>query len=76
MKKLIVLNLKHFFENDFNKPFEILYKLEKEISENNEIQKTILIPYSNYSDCIFDLEEIINKENYSILVYNFSTTIG
>lgn len=76
MKKLIVRNLKEFFANDFNNQFKILADLENEIQESKESKNTILIPYSNNADAIFDLIKIDFAKNCTVYTYHFSNTIS
>ncbi len=73
MKKLIVLNLKEFFEIGFNNQFKILSELEKEVFESTEIQETICVSYSDDGIVIFDLTKIEYKAK-TIFYYSYTTT--
>jgi hypothetical protein len=73
MKKLIVLNLKEFFEIGFNNQFKILSELEKQVVESIEIQETICVSYSDDGIVIFDLTKIEYKTK-TIFYYSYTTT--
>jgi len=73
MKKLIVLNLKEFFEIGFNNQFKILSELEKQVVESLEIQETICVSYSDDGVVIFDLTKIEYKTK-TIFYYSYVTT--
>ena len=75
MKKVIIINLKEFFEIGFNNQFNILAELEKEVVESSEIKSTILIPYKDDGDVIFDLTKIEYKTK-TVFYYSYSTTIS
>jgi hypothetical protein len=73
MKKLIVINLKDFFEIGFNNQFKILAELERQVVESSEIQETICVSYSDDGLVIFDLSKIEYKTK-TIFYYSYSTT--
>ena len=75
MKKLIIRNLKEFFEQDFNCQFKILSDLEQIIQTSETIENNILIPYSNNSDAIFELIKI-DYSKKTIFTYHFTNTIA
>lgn len=75
MKKVIINNLKEFFEIGFNNQFNILAELEKEVVESSEIKSTILIPYKEHGDVIFDLTKIEYKTK-TVFYYSYSSTIS
>lgn len=65
MKILKIENLKEFLEIEFENSFEILYNLEKEVRESNKVFETILIPYKEYGDVIFDLKFLVLDNNFN-----------
>jgi hypothetical protein len=75
MKKVIIRNLKEFFEQDFNHQFKILADLEERVQTSETIEQNILIPYSNSSDAIFELIKI-DYSKKTIFTYHFSNTIS
>lgn len=75
MKKVIIINLKEFFEIGFNNQFNILSELEKEVVESSEIKSTILIPYKDDGDVIFDLTKIEYKTK-TVFYYSFFSTVS
>jgi len=75
MKKLIIRNLKEFFEQDFNHQFKILADLEDRLQTSETIEEHILIPYSNSSDAIFELIKI-DYSKKTIFTYHFTNTIA
>lgn len=75
MKKVIIINLKEFFEIGFNNQFNILAELEKEVVESSEIKSTILIPYKDDGDVIFDLTKIEYKTK-TVFYYSFFSTVS
>lgn len=64
MKRLVLKNLHEFLELEFSNSFEIIYKLENEIKNTNKVLETILIPYKENGDIIFDLSFLIIDNDY------------
>jgi hypothetical protein len=75
MKKLIVKNLKDFFEMEFKKQFQMLGELEKKVFETDEVQQVILIEYKYFGDAIFDLVKIEYGKN-TVYTYQFTSTVS
>jgi hypothetical protein len=75
MKKLIIRNLKEFFEQDFNCQFKMLAQLENEIQNSDSIKECILIPYKQDGDAIFDLVKIDYLKK-TVFTYQFTTTVA
>lgn len=75
MKKLIIRNLKEFFEQDFDSQFKMLSELELRIQNNETIEQCILIPYKKEGDAIFDLVKI-DYSKKTIFTYQFSNTVS
>jgi hypothetical protein len=75
MKKLIIRNLKEFFEQDFNSQFKILAELEGEVQNSVAIQECILIPYKSEGDVIFNLVKI-DYLNKTVFTYHYSSTVS
>jgi len=73
MKKLVIRNLKDFFELDCNNQFQVLANLEKKLVESNEIQNTITVNINDNSIAFFDLVKI-DYSKKTIFTYHFSTT--
>lgn len=69
MKKLIIRNLKDYFELGFDNQFQILGELEKTVIESNNIQETILI-----EKIVFDLVKIEYLKSITVFTYQYSTT--
>lgn len=76
MKKLIIRNLKDYFKLEFEKQFQILGELEKKIQQSESIENTILIPYKDEGDVIFDLVKIDYLKSITVFTYQYSTTIS
>lgn len=76
MKKLIIRNLKDYFKLEFDKQFQILGELEKQIQQSESIENTILIPYKDEGDVIFDLVKIDYLKSITVFTYQYSTTIS
>ena len=72
MKKLIIRNLKDFFEADFNNQFQMLGNLEKQLNELDTIQNVLLVPYKDDGVAIFDLVKI-DYSKKTIYTYHYST---
>jgi hypothetical protein len=75
MKKLIVKNLKDFFEVEFKNQFQMLGELEKKVFETDEVQQVVLVEYKTEGDAIFDLVKIEYGKNI-VYTYQFTTTIS
>jgi hypothetical protein len=75
MKKLIVKNLKDFFEVEFKNQFQMLGELEKKVFETDEVQQVVLVEYKTEGDAIFDLVKIEYGKN-TVYTYQFTTTIS
>lgn len=73
MKKLIIRNLKEFFDIDFNNQFQILGNLEKQINESESILTTIDVKVNDNVIAIFDLVKI-DYSKKTIFTYHYSTT--
>lgn len=76
MKKLVIRNLKDYFKLEFDKQFQILGELEKQIQQSESIENTILIPYKDEGDVIFDLVKIDYLKSITVFTYQYSTTIS
>ncbi len=79
--KLIITNLKEFFKNEFDKPFDILCQIENQvnrITESGNIHfgdktKVLLANYSSEGFAIFDLESYDFKNDCHIFYYSFNS---
>jgi hypothetical protein len=67
MKKMILANLKEFFEQGTFKPFNTLAELEHFVLESNN-----LIPEITIDNCIFTLKGMKNNEDEQVIIYNFN----
>ena len=76
MKKLVIRNLKEFFETGFNNQFQILGNLENKIQKSESIENTIFIPYKDEGDVIFDLIKIDYLKSITVFTYQYSSTIS
>lgn len=69
MKKLIIRNLKDFFEMNFDNQFQVLADLEKQIQNSNETLHTVL------SDkAVFDLVKIDFIKKNTVYTYQYTIT--
>lgn len=73
MKKLVIRNLKDFFEADFNNQFQMLGNLEKQLNESGLIENVLLVPYKDDGVAIFDLIKI-DYSKKTIYTYHYSST--
>ena len=73
MKKLVIINLKDFFEADFNNQFQILGNLEKQLNESELIENVLLVPYKDDGFAVFDLIKI-DYSKKTIYTYHYSST--
>lgn len=73
MKKLVIRNLKDFFEADFNNQFQMLGNLEKQLNESELIENVLLVPYKDDGFAIFDLIKI-DYSKKTIYTYHYSST--
>ena len=73
MKKLVIRNLKDFFEADFNNQFQILGNLEKQLNESELIENVLLVPYKDDGFAVFDLIKI-DYSKKTIYTYHYSST--
>lgn len=55
---------------------QILADLEKEIIFKQHPEKTILIPYKEWGDCIFIFDRIYREEGNVFIVYNYDTSVS
>lgn len=67
MKKMIVSNLKEFFEKGTYKPFNTLAELENEVLNCNS-----LLPELNIDNCFFTLKGMKNNEDEQVIIYHFN----
>ena len=75
MKKLIIRNLKEFFEQDFDNQFKMLSELENRIVNSETIEECVLIPYKENGDAIFDLVKI-DYSKKTVFTYHYSNTVS
>jgi hypothetical protein len=66
MKKMILANLKEFFEKGTFRPFNTLAELEHEVLKSSSLITEITI-----DDCIFTLKGMKNNEGEQVIIYNF-----
>lgn len=79
--RLIITNLKEFFKNEFDKPFDILCQIENQvhrITESGNIHfgdktKVLLANYNSEGFAIFDLESYEFKNDCHIFYYTFNS---
>lgn len=86
MKKLNHLridNLDEFIEtfegntdDYYGSPFAILADLEKHIMFAPELENTILIPYKEFGDAIFNLTSIYPGEEITTAYYTFNSIVS
>jgi hypothetical protein len=73
MKKLVIRNLKDFFEIDFDNQFQVLGELEKKLNESNNVLTTIDVKVNDNVFAIFDLIKIEYSKK-TIFTYHYSTS--
>lgn len=73
MKKLIIRNLKDFFNAGFDNSFQILGDLERKLNSEKEIQNVMIIPYKENGDIIFELVSI-NYNKQTVYTYHYTNT--
>jgi hypothetical protein len=66
MKKMILANLKEFFENGTFKPFQTLADLEHEVLSSSN-----LIPTIEIHNCIFTLKGMKHNDGEQVIIYTF-----
>jgi len=73
MKKLVIRNLKDFFEIDFDNQFQVLGELEKKLNGTNNVLTTIDVKVNDNVFAIFDLIKIEYSKK-TIFTYHYSTS--
>jgi hypothetical protein len=73
MKKLVIRNLKDFFEIDFDNQFQVLGELEKKLNESSNVLTTIDVKVNDNVFAIFDLIKIEYSKK-TIFTYHYSTS--
>jgi hypothetical protein len=73
MKKLVIRNLKDFFEIDFDNQFQVLGELEKKLNGSNNVLTTIDVKVNDNVFAIFDLIKIEYSKK-TIFTYHYSTS--
>ena len=68
--KLIVRNLKNFFEEGFKSPFEILALLEEKI-QTDSFAETVVIGSKNQEYPTFKLRNVSYYKNHTSFTYEF-----
>lgn len=79
---LRITNLQEFFDSYKNNldyyasPFQILSDLEDKVKFENNPEPHILVPYKEYGDVIFQLDNIVEEGGVRIVNYIFSSFIS
>lgn len=73
-KKLIVNNLKEFFDLCSENPFKVLARLEEEVFKMEDFQELLIIDSGGLNNFIFEFTEAKKDNNMLLCYYELKNT--